>query len=162
MFTMDQVKRLFGVKAKEGEKDETATARFESLSDAFPNDPERVKAEFNAGHTVAEAVRALRTQAAADLKAAVDETVTLKAQLLAAQAETAAANKAVTDVKADVAARPAVVVPASGDVAADPGTAFDASKELQAEFGSKAAYLAYVTAAGSGRARILQARKASE
>jgi hypothetical protein len=158
----DKLARFLNLKPKADEKDADAVARFDALHTAFPNDPDRVKAEFDAGHTVAEAIQAMRTQAATELKAAVDEAVALKAQLLQAQNDTATAKKAANDVAKDAAERPAVVVGAAADASADPGAAFDGSKELQSEFGTKAAYLAYIGAAASGRARILQKSKAAE
>jgi len=54
--------KFLGAKGREGEDAAGLEARAESLEAAFPSDPDRAGAAFRAGHTVADAIAALRAE----------------------------------------------------------------------------------------------------
>lgn len=153
---------LMGIKSRDGESDEQAAARLDSLNAIFPNDPDTAKAEFAAGHTVAEAVQAMRERHADALNAKADELKKANDEKAAAETKLAEANATIAslqDAAKDKETRPVVVVgkdPAAGD---DLEAQFKADPKLAEEFGSFKAYEAYMKAAASGRARVLARRQ---
>lgn len=156
--------KMLGMKTRDGETDEQAAARFQALSAVFPNDPETVKAEFAAGHGVPEAVQTLRDAHLTALNARADEFKAANDALVKAQAELADAHKlnaSLKDVAKDKESRPVVVVGADAGAAAgsDLEAQYKAEPKLAEEFGNFEAFRAYMVAAGSGRARILAAKK---
>ncbi len=105
---LNKLWNLLGLTKQDGEEDDAAVARLEALNEEFPDDADFVKAMFDAGGGVVEALRLKATVAAANETSAIEELAEAKAKAIEADAKIIGLEKQI----ADADERPPVNVPA--------------------------------------------------